>query len=283
MNSHMEATDKTQSDTFKGINPLTAPALYSRHFGAKREDTITTVNRDGQLMKLEMLSHLDDPKSGFYGDVMIDKATGHAIILYKGMDVPLRNEGNGRTGFLRDAFVAAQTWFTGARNMQTPFAEKLYLDTRKNPDVKSVEVIGFSLGTLHANYIAAKYGVPATVLADLGIGDKGLRSIFNKSAANDAEIAEKNLKNNLTVLRMGMDMVPLFGAGPHRGTVIDLDTGRAPDASGITHLASIYNKKAQNILAEPAPRPAPVAADSLQTTVLKTIEKSQLQFTGMAI
>ena len=194
MNSHMDATDKTQSDTFRGINPLTAPALYSRHYGPNKEDTITTMNRDGKLMKLEMLSHLEDAKSGFYGDVMIDKASGHAIILFKGMDVPLRNEGNGRTGFLRDAFVAAQTWFTGANNMQTPFADKLYQDTRNNPDVKSVEVIGFSLGTLHANYIAAKYGVPTTVLADLGIGDKGLKSIFNKSAANDGAIAEENLK-----------------------------------------------------------------------------------------
>lgn len=247
-------SDKKLTDTFNGLNPLTAPALYSRHFG-KKEDTITAVAQNGSLMKLEMLSSLVDNKTGFRGDVMIDKSTGHAIILYKGMDVPLRNEGNGRTGFLRDAFTAAQALISGGRNQQTPFAEKLYLDTVNNPDVKSVEVVGFSLGTLHTNYIAAKYGVKGTVLADLGLANRGLKEIFNNNAA-DVDTAKSNLKNNLTILSMKLDPVSWLGTFRHQGKVVDLDQGHAPDLKGAQHLAKNYDENAEIILKH---QPVPAA------------------------
>lgn len=247
MNSLMVDQAKTLSKTFNGLNPLAAPALYSRHFGDKKQDTLTALGQDGKLLQLEPLLKRDDQKTGFHGDVLIDRNTGHAIILFKGMDVPLHNEGNGRTGFLRDTFAAAQALITGGKNRQTPFAEQLYLDTINNPDVKSVEVVGFSLGTLHANYIAAKYGVKGTVLADLGIANRGLKSIFNDSA-QDVNSAKSNLKNNLTILNMQLDPVSWLGFFRRQGTVIDLDKGRAPDLKGAQHLAKNYDENANALL-----------------------------------
>ncbi|MDB5492601.1 MAG: hypothetical protein JWO78_2450 [Micavibrio sp.] len=245
----MAQSDRIMSDDFNGINPLAAPALYSLHYGKKHQDSVTVLAHDGSLMALEKLAHLEDKRTGFYADVMIDRSQGHAVILYKGMDVPFKNEGNGRTGFLRDAFTAAQSLITGAKNWQTPFAEKIYLDTINNPDVKSVEVVGFSLGTLHANYIAAKYGVKGTVLADLGIANRGLKNIFNDNA-RDVDAAKNHLKNNLTDLRMELDPVSWLGFFRHRGNVIGLDRGRNPDPEGILHLSENYNKNAQKLMTE---------------------------------
>lgn len=249
MNSGMATSEKTLSENYNGLNPLAAPALYSRHFGSRHRDATTILAQDGSLIRLELMSHLEDKRTGFYGDVMIDKATGHAVILFKGMDVPMKDEGNGRTGFLRDAFTAAQAFVTGAKNWQTPFAEKLYQDTINNPNVKSVEVVGFSLGTLHANYIAAKYGIKATVLADLGIAGRGLKSIFNNSA-EDVAAAKLHLKNNLTDLRMELDPVSWLGFFRHQGKVINLDQGKSPDAKGMLHLATNYNENAKALIKE---------------------------------
>jgi hypothetical protein len=263
MNITMESvSDKKLTDTFNGINPLAAPALYSLHFGEKHKDSLTILGKNGKLIRLDMLSHLEDKRTGFYGDVMIDKSTGHAVILFKGMDVPLKDEGNGRTGFLRDTFTAAQALVTGAKNWQTPFAEKLYQDTINNPDVKSVEVVGFSLGTLHANYIAAKYGVKGTVLANIGIANRGLKSIFNDSA-EDVSAAKLHLNNNLTDLRMALDPVSWLGIFRHYGTVIGIDKGNAPDLKGAEHLAKNYAENARDFMEKkpsPAPQPAPALA-----------------------
>lgn len=247
MNNVMAELRKSLTQTFNGLNPLTAPALYSDHYGDKKRDSLTVVGQDGSLIRLDLLSKHEDKRTGFRGDVMIDKATGHAIIIFKGMDVPLRNEGNGRSGFLRDTFTAAQALISGGKNWQTPLAEKLYQDTLNNPEVKSIEVVGFSLGTLHANYIAAKYGVKGTVLADLGIANRGLKDIFNNNAENVSS-AKTHLKTNLTILDMKLDPVSWLGFFRHHGKVIGLDLGGEPDAKGIQHLARNYAANAGQLI-----------------------------------
>lgn len=243
----METTWKL-SRVFRSINPLSAPEIYYRHF-SDHENVIEippTLGSYDQPWRFELLSSTNDPRTGFTGDVMIDRQSGHAVILYKGMDVPFRDEGNGRMGFLRDSFTAAQAWWRGGPNWQTPLAEKVYLDTIKHPEVKSVEVVGFSLGTLHVNCMTAKYGVKGTVLSDLGITDRGIKNLFNRKAAGDVEGAVSNLKKNLTVLRMALDLIPpLFGVSEHRGRVVQLDDGDFPNLSGIFHRARTYSEKAR--------------------------------------
>jgi hypothetical protein len=234
---------------FQELNPLDAPLLYSRHFG-ERQDAVTLHDPDGRSARYETISSLTDPASGFRADVMLNRGSGHAVILYKGMDVPFADEGTGRLAFLRDAFTAVQAAASGGPNMQTPFADRVYLETRANPAVRSIEAVGFSLGTLHANYAAAKYGIKATVLSDLGIGEKGLTGLFNSKAR--VEKARQWLARNVTVLDMEFDLVPrLFAAGPHRGRVIELDEGKyLPDVSGLSHLASVYSRKARDLMAK---------------------------------
>lgn len=238
--------DKNQ----KNLNPLNAPELYNRHYSKHQNDIVIADRHTGRMVRYELLSRTDDPKTGFQSSVMIDRATGHAVILYKGMDTPLKDEGNGRLGFLRDVFTAAQAFLGFKATTQTPLAEKTYLDAINNPDIKSVEAIGFSLGTLHVNYMAAKHGAVGTVLSDLGIADNTLTKLFNQKSGADQNpnTLINQLKQNITVLSMGFDLIPhLFGASQSRGQVIKLDQGTAPDLAGITHRSAVYTDKADRL------------------------------------
>lgn len=252
------APPQTDDKNRRLFNALAAPELYTRHF-ADQQDSITMRQGigpdrgpDRKSWQFETLSEIDNKDTGLRASVMLDRETGHAIVMYKGMDAPLKDEGNGRFAFLKDAKTAIQSWIGNSENQQTKQAEQVYLDTVNNPDVKSVEVIGFSLGTLHANYVTAKYDAKSTVLADLGMSKSSLTEIFNERASNDADFSLSDLKTNMaenmTVLRLKADIVPvLFGEGPSRGTIIDLDQGDYPDIKGMSHLSKIYNRSAQGM------------------------------------
>lgn len=247
----------------KTLNPLSAPELYNAHYSGGKDEALIVNPSNGRLSRFELMSKTNDAKTGFQSAVMIDRDTGHAVILYKGMDTPLMNEGNGRLGFLRDAYTAAQSLLGFKKSYQTPGAEKVYLDTINHPDVKSVELVGFSLGTLHVNYMAAKYGAVGTVLSDLGIADNTLTHLFNKKsgAENDPNALMNTLKGNITVLHMGLDIIPqLFGVGPSRGHVISLDEGDKPDLSGLTHRTEVYRDKARKLADGMLPAPPPASA-----------------------
>jgi len=244
------STDKN----LKLFSPLKAPELYLRHFNNK-EDNIVIRQTDGtetNRWRFETLREIDDPKTGFKASVVIDRDSGHAIVLYKGMDRPLKDEGAGRFSFLHDAFAAAQSMVNGGVNRQTRQAENLYRETLNHPDVKSLEVIGFSLGSLHANYVSAKYGAKGTVIADLSLPQNGLTKLFNERARNDpgsnltVQQMKQRMSEDLTVLRLRADLVPtVFSMGPSRGQVIELDEGPKPNLRGLTHLAAIYNQSAR--------------------------------------
>lgn len=100
-------------------------------------------------------------------------------MLYKGMDLPGRNEGCGRTGFIEDGRTAFQAKM-GQLNQQTAPAEAAFLEIRNNPQVESMEVVGYSIGSLHMNYLAAKHDAVGTVIADMGMSNSVLTDIYNK-------------------------------------------------------------------------------------------------------
>lgn len=250
------ASDKNQAL----IEPLYAPDLYARHFDGE-ENKIAIGMKDGSVRTYEFLERIDDKKTSFAASVLLDQESGHAIILYKGMDVPGRNEGSGRGGFIGDLRVAYAAK-NGEDNIQTPPAEQTYLNTLNDPRVKSLEIIGYSIGSLHLNTMAAKYGAQGTAIADMGISNQVLTSIFNKGVEgpglNLVEDMDAAMKTRVTSLKKEWDKLPASSAASApRGTVISLDQGSWTDILGLAHIPQVYAADAEKMLQAGAPAPVP--------------------------
>lgn len=251
---HRDGTSAADPKNQAKIEPLYAPELYARHFDGK-ENRIAIGMRDGSQRTYDFHKRIDDPSSSFAATVMLDKTSGHAIIMYKGMDLPGRNEGSGRTGFLKD-YETARAASQGHDNAQTGAAEKVYLDTLQDPDVKSLEIVGYSIGSLHLNYMAAKYGAKGTTIADMGIPDQVLSSVYNKAAGSSQplhSLDEMNagMRDRVTSLKKEWDFIPAsHAASPPRGQVLTLDRGNWSMFLGIAHIPQVYRADAEGILKE---------------------------------
>lgn len=237
------------------LEPLYAPELYARHFDGQENEIAVSYTDDGHKQTFKFLGRVDDPATSFAGVVMMNSADGHAIIMYKGMDLPGRDEGAGRTGFVGDLKTIMQAR-QGLVNQQTSAAEKLYLDTIGNPDVKSVEIIGYSIGSMHLNYLAAKHDARGTAIADMGINysQNILKSIFTDSVADlqssrTMESLQQQMRRNVTVLDMSADILPkIAAAGPSQGNVRSLDQGSVWDMKAVAHIPQVYKANADKLL-----------------------------------
>jgi hypothetical protein len=237
------------------IDPLYTTDIYYSYFD-HGQTSVNVPYGDGTGHKFDLLKRYEDPKTGFVGASFINKDDGHAILLYKGMDVPFRDQGGGHFRFLKDIWTIAQGHLNGA-SAQHEKAEQAYLETIGNPGVRDMEVAGFSMGTIFTNYMAAKYGAKGTVFADLGIADSALEKLFNQRAENKAlgvhpayilNEMEDQMRDNVVVLKMKADLLPrIFALGPSRGRSIDLDAGPEADPDGIHHSAGIYLNQAGKI------------------------------------
>ena len=251
------------------IEPLYVPELYTRHFDGGENTLMVPAGKDGRAEKYEFLRRIDDPKTSFFASVLLNKETGHAIILYKGMDKPFVNEGGGTMGFATDAKVAFQAAL-GGMNSQTKDAEKAFVETRNDPRVKSLELVGYSIGSLHMNYMAAKYGAVGTNIADMGISTSLLTSVFNRESRVGMrpgytlpEIS-KAMQERVTTLTMRADFLPRsFAASGPRGreTVLDKDSLAL---GGALHIPYFYMKEAQEMLKN-QPGNAPGSAPASET------------------
>ncbi len=235
------------------LSPLYVTDLYYSYFD-KGQTSMTVAYEDGTAHKFELLKHYKDPDTGFDAASFISRDDGHAIVLYKGMDFPFRDQGGGHFRFLKHIWTIAQGHMNGYSGEHKK-AEEAYFETMNNPAVKDMEIGGFSMGTMFSNYLAAKYDAKATVFADLGISDRQLAQIFNERAQNQpAAVAPEHgldtmiqkMRENVTVLKMKGDILPqIFSLGASRGKIIDLDRGPEPDPGGIEHNPAIYSNRAE--------------------------------------
>ena len=246
----------TDDKNIRRIDPLYTTDIYYSYFD-HGQTAVNVPYGDGTGHKFELLKRYEDPKTGFVGASFINKEDGHAILLYKGMDVPFSDQGGGRFRFLKDIWTIAQSHLSGESAQQTK-ADEAYLETRNNPAVKDMEVAGFSMGTIFTNHVAAKYGAKGTVFADLGIADSTLEEIFNQQAHGSKPVGvhpayvlnemEDQMRDNVVVLKMKADLLPrIFALGPSRGRSVDLDAGPKADPDGIHHSAGIYLGQAEKI------------------------------------
>lgn len=224
------------------LDPLLAPIVYTRHFYGTRQDAGQPIALDDKVW----VDYRDfsDPSTGLDGSVLLDRDSGHALVMFKGMD-RMMVEG-GPLGMLTDLVQVLGAKFGGA-NDQMPAAERAYLQTLCDPQVNTVEVIGYSLGSQSANLVAVRWGATGTVFGNMGIDADRLAQGLAQSPARSTRAS---VDSRLTVLSLGGDvLVRMFGVGEEIGRRVDLPGA----AMGMLHDPEVYAQAASQVLAERSP------------------------------
>lgn len=250
------------------LNPLAAPDLYFELYDNSASKVTITDSKD-QKTSYELVANINDTESSFHGKVIKDPDTGHHIMLFKGMDLPLvRDEGAGRLGFAEDLSQRSDAENHGCITKQTVAAEQAYLELLQNPDVKSLEVIGYSIGSIPANYMASIYGATVTNIADLGVPQPGETSTnFSASAHGLFPAAHGEFKTNLTENVVGLELRgdALGGSvgevGQRYGQQIVLDEDDL-NLFGFAHIPMVYADSARELHNAPETETIEVSKDT---------------------
>lgn len=234
------------------LNPLGAPDLYFELY----DKAALTVNIQGpdddEPATYELVRNINDAESGFHAKVIRNPETGHYVLLSKGMDMPGRDEGSGVMGFSDDIGDLKLQSLQTCISDQVLAAEQAYLELLQDPDVKSLEIIGYSIGSIPANYYAAVYDAKTTNIADLGVPGSVENSTQNFLAHTfnwcgngffpgvHGEF-ETNLNENVVGLELRADAMggTLGSAGNRYGKQIVLDENDL-NLLGAAHVPEVY-------------------------------------------
>jgi hypothetical protein len=211
------------------IDPLTVPALYSELFYGQGGDALAAIHADG--VGFRRYKQFDDPDSGLSGFVLLDEASGHALVLFKGMDRPFA-ERDGWGGVFTDlGGVLAAKFGTG--NGQIRRADDAYTEALCDEAIKSIELVGYSMGSQIANFLAVKYGAFAVVFGDMGLDS----TLLKRHARGDLRAARARAREQVVSLSLSGDLVVrLFGVGEVIGSVVKLPGVLV----GVLHQPEVY-------------------------------------------
>lgn len=223
----------------RAIDPLRVPALYSELFYGKQRDSPDAIDADG--MSFRRYRQFGDPDSGLSGFVLLDDASGHALVLFKGMDRPF-SERDGWGGVLTDLGGALAAKF-GTGNAQLFRADDAYTEALCEEAIQSIELVGYSMGSQIANYLVVKYGAYAVVFGDMGLDS----TLLKRHAGGDLGAARARAREHIVSLSLSGDlMVKLFGVGEVVGTVVELPGALA----GVFHQPEVYANAANAAIRE---------------------------------
>jgi hypothetical protein len=221
------------------IDPLAVPALYTELFYGQPRDAGDVIYVDG--MGFRRYKQFDDPDSGLSGFVLLDDASSHALILFKGMDRPFAEQ-DGWGGVLTDlGGVLAAKFGTG--NAQIRRADDVYTEALCDKAIKSIELVGYSMGSQIANYLAVKYSAFAVVFGDMGLDS----TLLEQHARGDLQAARARARGHIVSLSLSGDLVvKLFGVGEVMGTVVKLPGVLV----GVLHQPEVYANAAKAAIRE---------------------------------
>jgi hypothetical protein len=233
------------------LDPLASADFYFEFYDGKAQKVV--VHEPGGAAKYELVANLNNPESGFHAKVVRNPETGHHVILIKGTDLVGRDEGAGPVaGAPKDAYQLAVAQY-GCLTDQVLDAEKAYIEWLQKPEIASLEIIGYSIGSIPANYLASVYDAKASNVADLGVPGTGpgggakrwLAANFNTCAHGlfpgaTGEFRD-NLKANVVGLKLRMDAFggPIGDAGDEFGARYILDTEDL-NLLGVGHIPEVY-------------------------------------------
>ena len=232
-----EPTPRERAKQRNAIDPLRVPALYTKLFYGQPRDSLAAIPVDG--MSFRRYKQFDDPDSGLSGFVLLDDASGHALILFKGMDRPFA-EGDGWGGVLTDlGGVLAAKFGTG--NDQLRRGDDAYTEALCDQAIKSIELVGYSMGSQIANVLAVKYSAFAVVFGDMGLDS----TLLKRHARGDLPSVRARARGHIVSLSLNGDVVvKLFGVGEVVGTVVKLPGVLV----GVLHQPEVYANAANTAI-----------------------------------
>jgi hypothetical protein len=221
------------------IDPLRVPAVYTELFYGPRRESLVALHAES--LALRPYKQFDDHDSGLAGYVLRDDASGHALVLFKGMDRPFA-ERDGFGGVLTDVGGVLAAKF-GTGNDQLRRAEEVYTEVLCDEAIRSIELVGYSMGSPIANYLAVKYGAFATVFADMGLDS----TLLKRNARGNVQAALALARTHVVSLSLSGDLlVKVFGVGDVVGTVVKLPGVLV----GMLHQPEVYANAANAALRE---------------------------------
>lgn len=160
-------------DTIK-INPLDVPRFYMDTVDFDKSP-VKVRYTDGSEQCFEKVFQVDDQKSGFFGIVYKNPADGHAVILFKGMDLPFIDVrmGTDSNAWKDLSSSVAGNWFGTLSEQIKPAQDTFFQVAREEYGISSREVVGYSLGGQLAKDLAIRHGAQGQVFGDVPLPDVG--------------------------------------------------------------------------------------------------------------
>ncbi len=274
------------------LNPLAAPDLYFELYDNAAKRVTITDPETNEAQNYELVANVNNPETSSHFKVIKNPDTGHHVLIGKGMDLLGRNEGAGALkGVYEDLWQQENAEDDGCITGQVIDGEKAYLELLQNPDVKSIEVIGYSIGSIPANYLASVYDAKITNIADLGVPHTGRDEAlgFQKWTAENFNVCAKGMfpgahgefKDNLNQNTIGLALRgdtmggALGGVGLRFGEQIVLDKGDL-NWLGFAHVPQIYADSAREL----HNAPETTVTEKLEGDTWQPLEKSDIPTGG---
>lgn len=223
----------------RAIDPLRVPAVYTELFYGPHPEALIALHADS--LAFRPYKQFDDRDSGLSGHVLRDDASGHALVLFKGMDRPFAERG-GFGGVLTDVGGVLAAKF-GTGNDQLRRADDVYTEVLCDESIRSVELVGYSMGSPIANYLSVKYGAYAVVFGDMGLDP----TLLKLHARSKLPVALEEARTHVVSLSLNGDLlVKVFGVGEVVGTVVKLPGVLV----GVLHQPEVYANAANAAIRE---------------------------------
>ena len=207
-----------------------APELFTRHCLPDREDGERAFIDLG-TGHYRVLAQWADEASGLHTALLLNPENGHGILMFRGV-TRIGSDPGGLSAFLSDSkiLLAARA---ARQNPQLLAGEAFFHRARCEPEVRSLEIIGYSLGSQVANALAVRQRAVGTVFGDMGVDI----SIIERDAQTDKAALRQELRQHLSSLRLSGDLlVRVYAVGETIGERIDLPGG----VVGLLHQPEIY-------------------------------------------
>ncbi len=157
---------------------------------------LTVSDIDGNELVFREVHSVDNPETGFVGKIFFNDAHNHALVVYSGMD------GHRDPESVPKDIESYMQAYAGHANAQALEAQELYLHAAEMAG--SVEIMAHSMGTIHLDTAAARFGAVGTNIADMGLP----AAVHTSQLLHYGEHYSQKIADNVTSYNIPTDRPP---------------------------------------------------------------------------